>query len=99
MACYYKAELRGIDAWRNEDGLWTWDNSWLIEEGIFMLEDQLTSRKIAQHLRKMGYLTAHSKGRIRVVDEWPLYEIQDKNTGKPFLALHFDEIAYPEKPE
>lgn len=84
---YIKTELRGIDAWRDEDGGWTWNDSWVIEDGIYILESELTPRKILRYLRQWGYLTESSKGRVQVVNDGDIIEILDKNTGEPLLAL------------
>ena len=88
---YYKAELRSIDAWHDIDGGWTWNASYMLEDGIFLHDSQLTTRRILHHLRNMGYLSAASKGKVTVCHEWPLLEIQDRKTGEPLLALMFED--------
>lgn len=88
---YYIAELRSIDAWREPEGGWSWNDSHLIEDGLVFGEDALTSRSILSALRKWGYLTHTSKGRVRVEHEWPIIEIQNRHTREPLLALLFDE--------
>lgn len=88
----YVAELRSIDAWRGEEGVWEWNNSHVLEhEVVFCGEAALTPRSILSFLRKNCYLSSNSKGRVRVVDEWPLIEIQNRNTCEPLLALLFNE--------
>ena len=86
MERWFDVEIRGIDAVKNE-GFWMWNESWLIEGDILWHEEALTPRRILRQLRKWGYLTESSKGRVRVVDEGDLIEIQEKNTGRPILAL------------
>ena len=86
MEHWYKVEIRGIDAAKN-DGVWNWNESWLIEGGIYWHELVLTPRRILRQLRIWGYLSQESKGKLRVVDEGDLIEIQDKNTGRPIMAL------------
>ena len=88
---HVKFKLLSIDAWRESEGGWSWNNYFLVEDGIYILESELTPRKIARMLRKWGYLSEYSKGRIHV-DMCPEYsdwfiEIQDKDTGEPVFAL------------
>jgi hypothetical protein len=83
-------KLLSIDAWRDPDGGWTWNNAYTLEEGIVFHHSRLTPRKILAALRRWGYLTNESKGRCRVDDAGTagdLYEIQDRATGEPLLAL------------
>lgn len=86
MERWYKAEIRSIDAVRH-DGDWTWNESYLLEGDIYWHEEGLTPRRILRQLRIWGYLAESSKGRVRVVNEGDLIEIQHKNTGRPLLAL------------
>lgn len=90
MATFYVYELRSIDAWREPEGGWAWNDSFRLEEGIVFQADQLTPRKLLRHLRTWGYLKLESKGKARVVDDQDeLIEIQAKGTGQPVLALLF----------
>lgn len=84
---YIKTELREIDAWRDEDGGWIWNDSRVIEDGLYLQESELKPRKLLQYLRKWGYLSPYSKGRVRVEDCGDIIEIQDRKTGEPLLAL------------
>lgn len=87
---YAKLELVSIDAWREYEGGWTWNNAFRVESDIWLHESRLTSRKILAFLRRAGYLTEYSKGRVRVEEIptfEPFFEIQDKNTGEPLFAL------------
>ena len=90
MERWFKTELRSIDAVRH-DGVWVWNESFLLESDIYWHEEVLTPRRILRQLRKWGYLTESSKGKLRVVDEGDLIEIQEKNTGRPLLALFLQE--------
>lgn len=84
---YFKFELRAIDAWGEPDGGWTWNNSYVLADDLIFCETELTPRKILKALRDWRFLSPDSKGRVRVVDEGELIEIQEKNTGMPILAL------------
>ena len=86
MERWYKAEIRGIDAVRH-DGDWVWNESFLLEGDIYWHQEGLTPRRILRQLRIWEYLTDASKGKLRVVFEGDVIEIQDKNTGRPIMAL------------
>ena len=88
MEYFYKGNLLSIEAWKEDYG-WTWSSSYLLEKDIVFGEKALTPRKILNALRKWGFLNHHSKGRVQVVEQWPIIEIQSRN-GHPFLALQFD---------
>jgi len=81
-------KLLSIDAWRDDTG-WTWNNHFLLEDGIFMTDP--TPRKVLRLLRQWGYLSQDSRGKCRV-DMGGAYmdtfiEVQVKSTGEPILAL------------
>ena len=77
--------LLSIDAWRDECG-WTWNNMFTVEEDIY-IADTLTNRSLLKFMRRNGWLTDYSKGRVRVEDTGYDIEIQDKNTGEPVFAF------------
>jgi hypothetical protein len=82
-------KLLSIDAWRDGEGGWNWNNFFLLEEGIFLPDP--TPRKVLRFLRNAGFLTDFSKGLLRV-DFYPSYdgtliEIQHRHTFEPVLAL------------
>lgn len=89
LVCF---KLLQIDAWREPEGGWTWNQHFLLEDGILIAEELLTPRRIAAYLRRMGYLLPESAGRIlfdmnpEIVDGY-LIEVLYRNTGEPLLAL------------
>lgn len=83
---YIRFELRSIDAWRY-DGLWEWNASYQLEDGLYFSESALTPRQICKALREWQYLAPTSTGRIRVYYDGDVYEIQNRKTGEPLLAL------------
>ena len=87
---YLKCTLLSIDAWRyNYD--WTW-NAWhKLEDDIFIMESETTPRKILAMLRKWGFLTDASKGRLSIDDDGYNIVIHDKNTLEPLLALDYGQ--------
>ncbi len=81
-----KYRLVSIDAWRDYDGGWTWNQWYTVEDGVYLGND-ITARRLLKFMRQSGWLTDESKGRVRVDWEWDIIEIQDKNTGEPLLAF------------
>lgn len=84
-----KMRLIGIDAWRCDEGGWDWNSWYNIEEGIFM--ERPTTRIILRCLRKWGFLTEQSKGKLAVEDDQYNFVVVDKNTREPLLALCYGE--------
>lgn len=87
MEQYYKVELREIDAWRDPEGNWIWNESYALADDLIFAEDALTPRKILKKLREWGYLSPSSKGQVRIVDDGEIIEVQEKSTARPILAL------------
>lgn len=87
---YLQVDLISIDAWRDCE-TWTWNQWHTVEKDIYFAESELTPRKILAFLRKSGFLTDHSKGRLRVEDDGYNYVIEDRNTGEPLLALAYGQ--------
>ena len=85
-----KYRLVSIDAWRDCDGGWTWNNSFTVEDGVYLGND-ITARRLLKFMRQSGWLTSASKGRVSI--DWhgemmdPMIEILDKSTGEPLLAF------------
>ena len=87
---FYKASILSIDAWGYND-VWTWNNSYSLEDDVYFREDQLTSRKILNWMRKSNYLSKGSIGKVKVIEVWPIFEIQIANTSEPILAVMIEE--------
>ena len=77
--------LLSIDAWRDPDG-WTWNDMFKIEEDVY-LDANTSNRALLKLMRRNGWLTDNSKGRIQVEDTGYDIEIQDRNTGEPIYAF------------
>lgn len=86
---FIKYTLLSIDAYKDEEGCWVWNDLYKLEEDIFIHETRLTPRTILKALRQWDYLTERSKGRVTV--GYPhgndLIEILAKGTQEPLLAL------------
>jgi len=78
-------KLVAIDAWHDGEG-WYWNNQHEVEDGV-CLADSTTPRQLFKFMRRNGWLTDYSKGRIRLDDCWPYLTIEDRNTGEPLLCL------------
>jgi hypothetical protein len=83
---YLKCELLSIDAWRDDMG-WTWNAWYSLEKDIYIAETETTPRKVFAMLRKWGFLSNESKGRVQLDDDGYNLVIEDRNTGEPILAL------------
>lgn len=87
---YYRLRLLNIDAWRGLDGGWFWNNWYEIEDGIYLREDRLTPRKLLAFMRRAGWLTEKSKGRV-YLDDLPTDRVHitvcDRYTHEPLLCL------------
>jgi hypothetical protein len=88
---YIKTKLLSIDAWR-DDGGWTWNNWFNIEDGIYFQKEVLSSaRQLLAYCRKSGWLTEQSKGRCAIEDDGYNVVIIDKNTQEPLIAFCYGE--------
>lgn len=87
-----KIKILSIDAWRDFEGGWTWNDHRLIgtveKETLEKLD---SNRKLLKFLRAEGILSEASKGTVTVVKEGTydgtFIEIQDKGTGEPLIAI------------
>lgn len=81
-----KLTIKSVEAWRyNKD--WTYNNLSTCEE-VYIKNP--TTRNILSALRKRGYLTEESKGRV-TVEELPYdhacFEVAARGTGEPLFLL------------
>jgi len=77
--------LLSIDAWRYDCG-WTWNNMFTVEEDIYLSSDT-SNRALLKFMRRNGWLSESSKGRVHIEDTGYDIEIQDRNTGMPVFAF------------
>ena len=97
------ATLVSIDAWRNSCGGWDWNNQFKLREytheevsAILVGENP---RKIFGFLRREGYLSAKSAGKLRLDvagSEPDYFTIENKNTCEPIFAFIVDWSEVPE---
>jgi hypothetical protein len=93
---YYKCKLLSIEAWRDPEGGWDWNNISTIEGGIYIAEDSellSSSRKLLKYFRdNLCVLSDKSKGRVFVdfghdLMDGVLLVVHHKGTGEPLFAL------------
>ena len=77
--------LLSIEAWRYDEG-WTWNNWFKIEEDIY-IEEPTNVRSLLKFMRRNGWLSDESKGRVELEDDGYNIVIQDRNTHEPIFAF------------
>ena len=90
----FPIEIRSVEAWREPEGGWTYNNSFVIcreECKKLLLSPDMNNRKLLKFLRDMDILSLESKGRVKVFEYWPYVEIQLKGTSQPIIQIYFDE--------
>lgn len=77
-----------IDAWRASEGGWEWNN-WhelgRVPSGVATM----SPRTLLRYLRKEGYLTSRSAGRVQVDDDGYNMVIMLRSTAEPVLAIEY----------
>lgn len=84
-------DICSIDVIKDETGGWMWNDRYYVGDTTneVLTDDILNnSRKVLKWLRDNDYLGDDSKGKVKVVKEDNIVEIQIKSNGKPFLAIH-----------
>lgn len=89
---FVRFNLLSIDAWRECEGGWTWNNWFSVEKDIYIAESELTARKLLKYMRKCNWLSNASKGRLSIEDDGYNIIIQNKDTFEPILALCYGEF-------
>ena len=85
-------KILSIDAWRDGDGGWTWNNHYKVGEISLEDFDKLTTnRRLLGYMRKHDYLSGRSQGLVRVDNpgcyDGVFIELQDRRTGEPLFAI------------
>ena len=88
--------LLSIDAWKDPDGGWFWNDMLKLEEDIWVPEDSslhTSNRSLLKYFREnLGVLNDYSKGRVAIdrnddIMDGVLWVVCSKNTGQPIFAL------------
>ena len=77
--------LLSIDAWRY-DGGWIWNAWYKIEEDIH-LDADVTPRTLFSFMRRNGWLSYESKGRVAMEDDGHNLVILARSTREPLFAF------------
>ena len=88
---YLKVTLLSVDAWREPEGGWTWNNWFTIEKDIFLNQKELSSRHLFKWLRDNDFLTDQSKGKMSLDDDGHNLTICLRNTGQPVMAFCYGD--------
>jgi hypothetical protein len=84
-----KCKILSIDAWRESDGGWTWNNLFNTGDKIALNDTRLTTRKLLKLLREIGALTSYSTGTVAIEDDGYNIVVVDKNTRQPLIAIEY----------
>ena len=80
--------LLSIDAWRDIDNGWTW-NEWHAIGNVPMDLIDKTPRQVFKYLRDAGYLSAQSAGRVALQDDDYNIVIIARGTREPLFAIEY----------
>lgn len=80
--------ILSIDAWRDPDGGWTW-NQWFDTSETVEESEVDTNRKAIAKLRELGLLGQESAGRLAVEDDGYNIVIMARGTREPLLAIEY----------
>lgn len=82
--------ILSIDAWRSCEGGWDWNNWFRIREDYSVTERVLDSpRMLLSQLRRDGFLSTDSIGKLAIEDDQHNVVVIDKNSFEPLLALEY----------
>lgn len=93
---YHRCQLISIDAWKEPEGGWFWNDLNKIEEGIYIAEDSKvlnSSRSAIKYFREnLGVLNDNSKGKVSIdfnndIMDGVLLVVSARGTGEPLFAL------------
>ena len=92
MDTLLKTKLLGIDAYRDCENSWAWDNWFEIEGDIYLDQSILNNtRKLLEFCRRSGWLTKQSKGHLTIEDDGYNVVICNRKTHEPILAFCYGE--------
>lgn len=80
-----------IDAWRNADGGWDW-NDWRRVGTVPVAVCDLNPRALLAYMRAEGFLAATSTGRCAVEDDGYNVVIMARGTREPIFAIAYGEV-------
>lgn len=88
-----KMSVLSIDAWRDPEGGWTW-NQWFKVGSISQEDYDLldTPKKILKWLRKEGILAEGTAGLVAIEDDQYNTVVVWKGTRQPLFAIAYGEL-------
>ena len=90
-----KTKLLGIDAYRDSENRWTWNDWFEIEGDIYLDESILKSpRMLLEFCRRSNWLNKQSKGQLTIQDDGYNVFICYRKTAEPILAFVYGEYLY-----
>jgi hypothetical protein len=81
-----------IDAWRNCDNGWDWNNLHKVGR-IDVSVCDLQARALLKVMRDEGYLSAYSAGRVAVEDDGYNVVIVRRSDNMPLFAIAYGELS------
>lgn len=85
-------KVLSIDAWREAEGGWTWNN-WYEVRSCEPLPEKIlgNTRKMLNWLRKEGVLGDGSLGRVAIEDDQYNYVVIDRHSREPIYAVQYGD--------
>jgi hypothetical protein len=80
--------ILSIDAWRDCDGGWTWNNWYSVGE-IELSACDWSARKLLKWFRDNGYLKESSAGECAVEDDQNNIVIVERGNRRPIFAIEY----------
>ena len=80
--------LLSIDAWRDINNGWTWNNWHAIGSVPMDLIDK-SPRQVFAYLRAQGFLSPQSAGRVALHDDQYNIVITERGTREPLFAIEY----------
>lgn len=77
-----------IDAWRDADGGWSWNQWWNVGSVDASVVD-MKPRAMLRAMREAGFLSADSCGRIAIDDDGYNIVILARSTLEPLFAIEY----------
>lgn len=82
--------ILSIDAWREPDGGWTWNNWYHVADFPMHQQAMLDKpRELLRWMREVGLLADGSKGNASVEDDGYNVVIRDRRTSEPVYAIEY----------
>lgn len=88
MATSDTVRVLSIDAWREAEGGWAWNN-WYAAGEVPRAVLDYTPRRLIGYMRREGFLSAGSVGRVAVEDDGYNLVLVERGTRMPAFAIEY----------